>query len=103
MTFEAACDGSVVCVASTGTCIDDDVDGRQLMLVMSKRFADQALETVASHGAADDASGNRQSQASMSAAVAANENCEQGIGETSRILIDAIEIRFVMETLRRCE
>ena len=103
MTFETTHDGRVLRISSPGASVDDDVDSGQLMLVMSKRFANQALQVIALDGTADDASGNRQPQASLSAAIAANEDCEETIGETSRILIDAVEIRFVVETLRRCE
>jgi hypothetical protein len=103
VSFEAAHNGCVVGVASSGTCVDDDVDRGQLMLVMSKRFADQTLQVIAPHSPADDAGRNRQSQTSMWDIIATNENCEERIGETSRILIDAVEVRFVMEALRRSE
>ena len=63
----------------------------------------ESLEVIASDSTADDAGGNRQAQACLGAIIATNENCKQSIGETSRVLIDAIEIRFVVETLRRCE
>ena len=103
MPFEATHDRRVVGISSAGASIDDDVDGGQLMLVVSKRFANQSLEVIASDSTADDAGGNRQAQACLGAIIATNENCKQSIGETSRVLIDAIEIRFVVETLRRCE
>jgi hypothetical protein len=73
------------------------------MLVMSERFANQTLQVIAPHGTADDACRNRKSQTSMRDIIATNENGEQRIGETSRILIDAVEVRFVMESLRRSE
>lgn len=103
MTLEAARDRRVVGIAGAGARIDDDVDGGQFMLVVSKRFANQPLQAITSNGAADDSGGNRQPQSRLGAAVAANEDCEQGIGETSRILINAIEIRFGVKTLRRSE
>lgn len=59
MAFEAAHDRRVVGVAGAGACIDDDVDGGQLMLMMAKRFANQSLQVIASNGTADDAGGNR--------------------------------------------
>jgi hypothetical protein len=101
MPFEAAHDCRVVGIASTRAGIDDDVDGGQLMVMVSKRFANQSLQVIASDRISDDAGSNGQSQASTGTAVGANEDCEQTIGETSRILVDAIEVRFVMETLRR--
>jgi hypothetical protein len=103
MTLKATYDRLVVGVASTGAGVDDDVDGGQFMVVMSKRFANQPLQMVASNRTTDDAGRDRQSQSSTGTTVGANEDCEQSIGETSRILVDAIEVRFVMETLRRSE
>lgn len=101
MSFEAAHDTGVVSIARGAARIDDDVDGGQLMLMMSKRFPDQPLEPVTSNCVADDAAGDRQSEPCARAVVGADENGKESIGETSRILIDAIEIRFVMKTLRR--
>lgn len=103
MPLEGAHDRCIVGIASTCTCIDDDVDGRQFMLVMSKRFADQSLQVIAPNGTADDTGRDRQPKARLRTIIASNENREQRIREASRILIDAIEIRFVMESLRRCE
>ena len=103
MTLETAHDRRVVDVACARAGVDDDVDGRQIMLMVSKRFANQALQVIAADRITDDAGCNGQSQPSTGAAVGADEDCEQSIGETSRILVDAIEVRFVMETLRRSE
>jgi hypothetical protein len=103
MLLEAAHDRRVVRIASTGAGVDDDVDGRQLMAMVSKRFANQPLQVIAPDRTTDDAGCNGQSQSSTGTAIGANEDCEQSIGETSRILGDAIEVRFVMETLRRSE
>ena len=101
MPFETACDRCVVGVAGPRSGVDDDVDGRQVMLVVSKRFANQALQVIATDRTTDDAGCNGKSQSGTGTAIGANEDCEQGIGETTRILVDAIEVRFVMETLRR--
>ena len=76
MTLEATYDRRIVGVASTATGVDDDIDGGQLMLVMSKRFANQPLQMVASNRTTDDAGRDRQSQASTATAVSANEDCE---------------------------
>ena len=103
MPLETAHNRGVVGVARACAGVDDDVDGGQIMLVLSKRFANQALQVIASNRITDDAGCNGQSQPSTGAAVGADEDCEQSIGETSRILVDAIEVRFVMETLRRSE
>ena len=101
MTLETAHDRCVVGITGARAGVDDDVDGRQLMLVMSKRFANQALQVIALDRTTDDAGCNGESQSSSGTAIGANEDREQSIGEPSCVLIDAIEVRFVMETLRR--
>jgi|GEM_PF-3029987 hypothetical protein len=103
MALEAAPDSFVVGVADAGTRVDDNVHRRQFMLMVPERFANDTLQPIAPNGVADDASPDRQPQARMGKVVAAYENSKQAIGETSRILVDAIELRFVMETLRRSE
>lgn len=103
MALEAASEGFVVGVADAGACVDDDIHRRQLMLMMAKRLANDTLQSIAPNGVAGDASRDRQSQARMGKVVAAYENSKQAIGEPSRILVDAIELRLVMETLRRGE
>ena len=103
MPLETAHDRGVVGVACACAGVDDDVDGGQIMLVLSKRFANQALQVIASDRITDDAGCNGQSQPSTWTAIGADEDCEQSIGKPSRIFVDAIEVRFVMETLRRSE
>lgn len=101
MAFETTHNTGVVSIAGGATRVDDDVDGRQLMLMMSKRFPDQPLEPVTSNCVADDAGGDRQSEPCARTVIGADKNGKESIGKTSRILVDAIEIRFVMKTLRR--
>lgn len=103
MFFEAAQDRRVVGIACTVACVDDDVEGGKIMLMQPERFPDQTLDAIASHGAADDACCDRQSEPGSRSAVRPDEDGEQRIGETFRILVDAIEVRFVMKTLRRGE
>lgn len=103
MSFQTAHNARTVRVACGASRIDDDVDGGQLMLMVSKRFPDQSLEPVAANCIADDAGGNRQSEPRGRTAIGTNKNGKESIGKTSRILVDAIEIRFVMKTLRRSE
>lgn len=103
MFFQAAHHGLIVRIAGTCACIDDDVDSGQLMLVKPERLPDQALDTVASHSVADHSCGDRQAEPRRGCIIGTDEDRELTIGETSRIFVDAIEIRFVMEALRRSE
>ncbi|HEY8537995.1 MAG TPA: hypothetical protein VIL28_03950 [Steroidobacteraceae bacterium] len=96
MALETASDSFVVGVANAGARINDNVHRRQLMLMVPERFADDTLQPIAPNGIAGGASPDRQPQPGMRKAVAANENRKQRIGETSRILVDAIELRLVM-------
>jgi hypothetical protein len=101
MTLEATRERSVVGIAGRRACIDDQIHSRQLMLMMAKRLADQALDVIAPNRITDNASGNRQSQAGRLSAGAAREDCEEGIGRAARIAIDAIEFGFLPEALCR--
>ena len=103
MLFETANDGRVVCVARAAACVDDDIDGWQFMLVLAKRFADEALDAITPYRSADDAGGNRKSKARSRATGVARENREESVGEAARITINAVEFGFLPEALRRLE
>ena len=103
MFFKTTCDGWIICITSARARIDDDIDGRQLMLVKPKRFSDQAFDAIAPHGIANESRRHRQSESCCGATIGTNENRKLCIGETSRIFVDAIEVRFVMKSLRRSE
>ena len=63
MLFEAARDRCVVRIARTGARIDDEIHCGQFMLMLAKRFTDQALDAITTHRIPNDAGGNRQSKA----------------------------------------
>ena len=58
VTLETAGDRCIVGVARARSGVDDDVDGRQLMMMVSKRFANQALQVIATDRTTDDAGCN---------------------------------------------
>lgn len=101
MLFETARDGGVVRVASPAACIDDDVDRGKVMLMQPERFPDEALDSIAADRAPYDSGGDGQSKSSSGSAVRSREDGEHCIGGTSRIFVDAIEVRLIVETLRR--
>lgn len=59
MTLETARECGVVRIARSRACIDDEIHSRQLMLMVAKRLADQALDVIAPDRITDNASGNR--------------------------------------------
>jgi hypothetical protein len=101
MFFETADDGGIVRVAGAAARIDDDVDRGKVMLMQPERFPDEALDSIAADRASDDSGGDGQSKSSSASAVRSREDGEHGIGGTSRILVDAIEVRLIVETVRR--
>lgn len=103
MLFETAKNRRILRIARTGTCIDDDVDGGQLMLMQAKGFPNEALDAVTTHGSANDAGCDGKSKSSLRPLIGAHEDRERSIGKPSRIFVDAIEVRFIVETLRRSE
>ena len=103
MFLETAHDDGVVRIASAGARIDDNVHRGQFMLMLTKRFPDQAFDAVTPHGVADSAGGNRQSKSWNRTAAVTSEDREAGVGGTARVPVDAIEFGFMPETLRRLE
>lgn len=59
MLFQAARDDGIVRITGARTSIDDDVHRGQFMLMLTKRFPNQALYAVTLHGVTDDACGDR--------------------------------------------
>jgi hypothetical protein len=101
--LEALNDGCIGRIARARTRVDDDVHGRQLVLVLPKRFADETFDPVAPDCNADDFRSDRQTEPRRRPARGASKDSEVRVGETARIAIDAIELGFVPEALRRCE
>ncbi len=59
MLFQAAHDDGIVRFASAGARINDDVHRGQFMLMLTKRFPNQALDAVSPHSIPDSACGYR--------------------------------------------
>ena len=92
MPFETAHNTGIISVARSGARIDDNVHGRQIVLVLSKRLAYQPLDTVATHGIPNNTCRNREPQAWRRPGIGADEDGEQSISKTFRVTINAIEI-----------
>jgi hypothetical protein len=103
MPLEAARDRCVVRIARAGARIDDEIDCRQLMLMLTKRFPDQTLDAIATHCIPNDAGGNRQSKARQRRPGVARKYREKSVGRAARITIHAIEFGFLSEALRGLE
>jgi hypothetical protein len=103
MSLETARDGGVVRIARTGARIDDEIHCGQLMLVLAKRFPDQALDAIAAHRIPHDAGGDRQSKAGNGRAGVSRKYREAGVGRAARVTIHAIEFGFLPEALRGFE
>lgn len=103
MLFEAAHDRGVVRIARTGTRIDDEIHCGQLMLMLAKRFPDQALDAITAHRIPHDAGSDRQSKAGNGCAGVSRKYREAGVGRAARVTIHAIEFGFLPETLRGFE
>lgn len=80
VVLETAADGRIVRLSGGVACIDDDVDGRQLMLMEAEGLPDQALDEIAADRVAHDAAGDRQTEAGSRAASAARVDREEGVG-----------------------
>jgi hypothetical protein len=56
--LEAARNTGTIGCARAGTCIHDDVDRRQFVLMSTERLTHKAFDSVSIHSVADDASGD---------------------------------------------
>lgn len=103
MPFEAARDRCVIRIARTGARIDDEIHCGQFMLMLAKRFPDEALDAIAAHRIPNDAGGDRQSKTGRGRAGVTSKYREQSVGRAARITIHAIEFGFLPEALRGFE
>jgi hypothetical protein len=103
MLFEAAHDRSIVRIARTGARIDDEIHCGQFMLMLAKRFPDQAFDAIAAYRIPHDAGSDCQSKAGNGRAGVSRKYREAGVGRAARVTIHAIEFGFLPETLRGFE
>ena len=103
MPLEAACDGCVVRIARAGARVDYEIHCGQLMLVLAKRFPDEALDAIATYRIPHDAGGDRQSKTRHACTGVSRKYREESVGGAARITIHAIEFRFFPEALRGFE
>jgi hypothetical protein len=103
MFFQAVRERRIVSLARARAGIDDDVHGRQLVLMQAKRFPQQALDAVASNRITDESCRDRQTQPRMGTIVMPRKDGKEVVSEATSVFVDAIEIGFVPETLCRCE
>jgi len=92
MSFEAAHDRLVVSIASAGPAVDHDVHGREQVLMMTERLADEALDQIPPHGVADNSRRYGESETRGSSCIRSDKDGEHRIGKATRVLIDAIEL-----------
>ena len=80
MLFEAARDRRVVRVARGRARVDYEIHCGQLMLMLAKRFPNEALDAIAAHRIPHDAGGDRQSKAGNSCARVPRKYREESVG-----------------------
>ena len=103
MAFEAARDGCVVRIARGRARVNYEIHCGQLMLMLTKRFPNEALDAIAAHRIPHDAGGDRQSKSRNARAGVPRKYREESVGRAARVTIHAIEFRFLPEALRGFE
>lgn len=103
MLFEAANEDVITGGARQVARIHYNVDSWQRMLVKSKRFSNQPLHPITSHGIANNACRNRKTQAGPGIFAGTNKHCKACVAEATRIAINAIKLDFGAEAVRRGE
>ena len=89
--------------ARSVACRHSDVDRWQFVLVQTKGFSRQALDTVAGHGAAERTSRYRQTQSRMTFTIGEYRHTEVRVGQPSAALPDRAKFGRLMQTLARLE
>jgi hypothetical protein len=84
-------------------CRHSDVDRRQIVLVQTKGFSRQALDTVAGHGGAESTSRYRQTQSRMTFMIREHRHTEVRVGQPAAALPDRAKFGRLMQTLARLE
>jgi len=87
------------CNARRVACRHSDVDRRQIMLVQTKGFSRQALDTVAGHGGAESTSRYRQTQSRMTFMIREHRYTEVRVGQPAAALPDVAKFGRLMQTL----
>ena len=80
-------------------CRYSDVDRRQIVLVQTKGFSRQALDTVAGHGGAESTSRYRQTQPRMTSMIREHRHTEVRVGQPAAALPDLAKFGRLMQTL----
>jgi hypothetical protein len=80
MLFEAARDRCVVRIARGRARVDYEIHCGQLMLMLAKRFPNEALDAIASHRIPHDAGGDRQPKAGNGSAAVPRKYREESVG-----------------------
>ena len=80
-----------------------DVDRRQSVLVQTKGFSRQALDTVAGHRGAESSSRYRQTQSRVTLLIGEHRHAEVGVGRPAAALSDRAKFGRLMQTLARLE
>src|ERR1700688_154418 len=91
------------CNARRVACRHSDVDLRQSVLVQTKGFSRQALDTVAGHGSAESTSRYRQTQSRMTSMIRQHRHTEVRVGQSAAALPDRAKFGRLMQTLARLE
>jgi hypothetical protein len=103
MPLETARDRCVVRVARGRARIHYEIHCGQLMLMLAKRFPDQAFDAIAAYRIPHDAGGDRQSKTRNGRTRVTRKYREESVGRAARVTIHAIEFRFLPEALRGFE
>src|SRR6266852_8506638 len=82
--------------ASRVACRHSDVDRRQIVLVQTKGFSRQALDTVAGHGSAESTSRYRQTQSRMTFMICEHRDAEVCVGQPAAALSDRAKFGRLM-------
>jgi len=78
----------------------DDVQRRQIMLMLTKAFANDAADAVALHGQSQNSRRHREPEARLARVIGLHDGRERIGGEASTLRVQTLEFRRVTQPLR---
>ncbi len=100
MRLQARADLDAAALGGRRPRVDDDVQGGQLVLAMTERFAREALDAVALDGVARGLDADGEAKPGLSCVVGSGNHEEQRIGRSLALPVNGVELRLVGQAAR---
>ena len=100
MRLQARADLDTAALGGRGARVDDDVEGRQLVLAMAKRFARETLDAIALDGVSCRLDADGEPEPGLARFVGSRDHEEQRIGGSLALPVNGVELGLVGQSAR---